>query len=43
MLFAAVWKPLAVARTAGGTVAVITENVLGIITHGVFLPTTRPP
>ena len=33
----------AFARTAEGTVAVITENVLGIITRGVFLPTTRLP
>lgn len=33
----------AFARTAGGTVAVITENVLGIVTRGVFLPTTRLP
>lgn len=30
-------------RTAGGTVAVITENVLGIITGGIFLPTTHLP
>lgn len=33
----------AFARTAEGTVAVITENVLGIVTRGVFLPTTRLP